>query len=165
MHLVTVTCNKDLNDMLLQAESIRKFLEPCTHWVIVNDYSIDKKQWIESLQPYYTKHKLKILFPNYWATTLDGYAKQNLYKLLISNLLDDDYIILDSKNFFIKKCNTELDEINHFISSIGLENKKTKRKIKKENWAIKACIIVNSLIPRRQQDPIQKCRIIQGKFS
>ena len=77
-----------------------------------------------------------------------------------------DYTVISLHNNYISNLNnTELDDINHFISSIGLENKKTKRKIKKENWAIKACIIVNSLIPRRQQDPIQKCRIIQGKFS
>jgi hypothetical protein len=103
MDLVTVTCLRDKQQMLLQAQSIERFLEPCTHWVIVNDKTIDKENWITSLTPFYSNHNLKILFPKWnMFPRGTGYQKQQCYKLWISQLINSNYLILDSKNFFIK---------------------------------------------------------------
>jgi Family of unknown function (DUF6492) len=122
MDLVTVTCDRDLNAMILQAESIQKFLNPCTHWVIVNEYNTDLSKWYKLLSPFYTNHILKLL-PRVYELDKDysnidprwGWRSQQLQKLYISTLLDDDYLILDSHNFFIKS--TNLEEFRKIIGS------------------------------------------------
>ncbi len=103
MDLVTVTCFDDRHQMLLQAESIEKFLEPCTHWVIVNDSDVDRSFWNNLLSPFYKNHTLKLLFPD-WNTFPkgSGYEKQQCYKIWISKFIEGNYLILDSKNFFIR---------------------------------------------------------------
>ena len=63
MNLVTVACNRDFNQMLLQAESIQMHLDPCTHWVIVNERNPDINFWQSALSPFYKNHELKLLFP------------------------------------------------------------------------------------------------------
>lgn len=118
MDLVTVTCDLDFNQMLLQAESISKFLKPCTHWVIINDQNIDKEKWEVALRPYYHNHTLKLLTPNWNNIPSDyGWAKQQAYKFIISKYLDNDYLLLDSKNFFIKS--TDINEW-HDIQGCGI---------------------------------------------
>ena len=37
MYLVTVACYRDFYQILIQAESINLFLEPCTHYIIINE--------------------------------------------------------------------------------------------------------------------------------
>jgi hypothetical protein len=107
MELVTVTCLRDLPEMLLQAESISKFLEPCIHWVIINEEHINHSFWEEHLRPYYKNHQLNIIFPD-WNTiscSSSGYTKQQFYKFDISrHIQSSKYLILDSKNFFIRSC-------------------------------------------------------------
>lgn len=127
MNLVTVTCLKDFNQMRLQAESIQRFLEPCTHYVIVNDEYIDKRLWSNMLAPYYTNHKLILLFPDWYmyghsSGIHSGWMKHQVHKLIISEQLDDDYIALDSKNFFIKHCS--LEDWRDIIGSGRIENNK-----------------------------------------
>ena len=114
MDLVTVTCLRDWRDMQRQAQSINLYLEPCTHWVIVNDKYIDKSFWEELLTPYYSKHNLKLLFPkwyefNYFQKNFyeprhpPGYKNQQVHKLLISQEINDDYLVIDSDTFFVKQ--------------------------------------------------------------
>jgi hypothetical protein len=106
MDLVTVTCERDMQQMILQAESIQKFLAPCTHWVVLNDRDADTKKWQDLLEPYYTNHTLKIWNPNWYSfENINDWDKQQIYKFTVSQFLDDDYVILDSKNFFIQPCN------------------------------------------------------------
>ena len=115
MDLVTVVCSRDYNQMLLQAESIQKFLAPCKHWVIVNDEVPDVLFWQNSLSKYYTKHELIVipytdLFEN--TNNYIGHYTQQVCKLMIVKLIKDDYLILDAKNFFIRPTNTnEWDNI------------------------------------------------------
>lgn len=104
--------------MLLQAESIHKFLEPCCHWIIVNEKITDIEAWEEYLSPFYSRHELKIisqqqLFEN--KENIYGHFTQQVCKLEIANLIKDDYLILDSKNFFIKPSN--VDEWDSYIGS------------------------------------------------
>ena len=125
MYLVTVTCLLDFQQMQLQAESIQQFLEPCTHYVIVNDKHIDKEVWTNMLTPYYTNHKLVLMFPD-WnmyghkSGSHSGWMKHQVYKMIISEQLDDDYVALDSKNFFIKHCN--INDWQNITGSGRIEN-------------------------------------------
>jgi len=118
MDLVTMTCKRDAQQMLLQAESIQKFLAPCTHHVVLNDPTPDYDYWKELLTPFYTNHKLVLSstepFTNDW-----GWLTQQINKLRIAKDLDDDYLILDTKNFFIKP--TDIEEWRNILGSGKVE--------------------------------------------
>jgi hypothetical protein len=100
MNLLTVTCNQDKQAMLLQAESISKYLEPTRHYVVVNEPDADLRSWRELLSQYYTRHELVLM--NYGRYGGQGWHTQQCYKLMIGLDIDTDYLVLDSKNFFIK---------------------------------------------------------------
>lgn len=104
MDLVTVTCNRDYDLMLLQAESISLFLTPCVHWVIINEEVVDIKQWEVALNPYYKNHTLKILTLKDFKpiNSSQGWVRQQILKLRISEHTTNDYLILDTKCFFVK---------------------------------------------------------------
>lgn len=97
--------------MMLQAQSVEKFLEPCTHWVIVNDtpdiLEKTKDIWLKFLPKYYKNHNLKLIFPEWTTALYCGWERQQVLKFQIYKQIQDDYLLLDSKNFFIKKCSTE----------------------------------------------------------
>jgi hypothetical protein len=133
MYLATVTCNRDFQQMLLQAESIQRFLNPCKHVIIINESHPDLDFWIRWLQPYYTNHELVIIpridyaYPTNSLGTRDryggvdgvssGWRSQQLQKMLLAYKFEDDYLLLDSKNFFIKPT-----DINEWDNSIGSGN-------------------------------------------
>lgn len=118
MYLATVTCNRDFQQMLLQAESIQRFLNPCKHVIIINESNPDIDFWRRWLEPYYTKHELIIRPRIEYAypcssmgtrdrygevdATSNGWRTQQIQKMLLAYEYDDDYLLLDSKNFFIK---------------------------------------------------------------
>ena len=60
MDIVTVTCELDSHQMIQQAESISLFVEPCTHWVIVEGANVNLTVWKKRLAPYYKNHTLKL---------------------------------------------------------------------------------------------------------
>jgi hypothetical protein len=129
MDLVTVTCLLDKEQMLLQAESISKFLEPCKHWVVINDRIQDKEYWEQALSQYYTKHELKIITPDlekYYDLNQyeNGWKTQQVLKYEIFKHVKDDYLILDSKNFFIR--NSKLRDWQS-IAGCGFEENYTKK--------------------------------------
>jgi len=117
--------------MLLQAESIQRFLSPCKHVIIVNESYPDLEFWNRWLQPYYTNHELVIrgridyAFPSSSIGTRDHYGEvdsasngwrtQQLQKMLLAYEYEDDYLLLDSKNFFIKP--TDIHEWDDTIGS------------------------------------------------
>jgi len=120
MYLATVTCYRDFPQLLLQAESIQKFLEPCKHVIIVNQDNPDIDFYHRWLDPYYTKHELVIIpkikynYPvkdlhqnlNLIGTGIE-WRIQQLQKLLLAYEYEEDYLLLDSKNFFIKSTNLD----------------------------------------------------------
>lgn len=117
--------------MLLQAESIQKFLNPCKHVIIINESYPDLEFWNRWLKPYYTNHELvirpRIQYPypssvlgvrdRYGAidTTSSGWRTQQLQKMLLAYEYEDDYLLLDSKNFFIRQ--TDIMEWDESIGS------------------------------------------------
>lgn len=130
MYIATVTCNRDFQQMLLQAESIGKFVDPCDHVIVINEDKPDLDFWYGWLKPYYKNHKLNIIpkikydYPISLRQDLNkfaindsasyGWRTQQLQKLLLAYEFQDDYLLLDSKNFFTKKTN-----INEWENIIG----------------------------------------------
>jgi hypothetical protein len=116
MKLVTVTCKKDAHAIRLQAESISKFIDPCEHLIIIEDDQLDYPYWNDLLSPYYIDHKLTIKSYNqYNIRCHSGWERQQCYKLLAAMECDGKYLVLDSKNFFIKS--TLLSEFENFQAS------------------------------------------------
>jgi len=130
MYLATVTCNRDFQQMLLQAESIQRFLNPCKHIIIINESVPDIDFWYRWLKPYYTNHELIIRpridypYPSGSIGTRNtygeidavssGWRSQQLQKMLLAYEYEDDYLLLDSKNFFIRQA-----DIMEWHESIG----------------------------------------------
>lgn len=129
MDLVTVTCLKDYRQMVQQAESIGKFLNPCTHWVVVNEtqetFYKNESLWKNHLSDFYSNHDLRVIFPELNEPEYDplepyhnwpnSYNRQQVLKFWISKHINDDYLILDTKNFFIKNCS--IDDWNQVYGS------------------------------------------------
>jgi hypothetical protein len=106
MQLVTVTCTRDLNHMVLLSHSIDVYVEtPCTHLVIIEDDATPLDVWAAMLDPYYKRHTLRLLkntLPDQ-AKSQSGWVRQQSIKLLAASLIEADYyLVLDSKNFFIQ---------------------------------------------------------------
>lgn len=107
--IVTVTCTRDKWCMVLQAHSLEVFIkEPYIHYVIIEDDKTDIAEWEELLTPLYNTHRLVLVTKNthptlYPTAKLNGWYRQQLIKFLAHQLIHDNrYLILDSKNIFIK---------------------------------------------------------------
>jgi hypothetical protein len=121
MDLVTITCNRDWKIMLLQAKSVEKFLKPgTTCWVFINEprEELFKIDWDTLLRPYYKNHKLKIIHcdPSHWDKIHNGWVLQQVHKLLAVRIVNNDYMLIDSKNFFV--VDTDLSTWKHEGSGV-----------------------------------------------
>ena len=116
MELVTVICERDEQDILLQAHSIDKFIEePCSHWIKVEDGSKSILEWKDLLDPYYKRHRLNLVFterpdgPHFPDPYGLGYRRQMTEKLkLAARVESDNSLLLDAKNIFVRP--TKLSE-------------------------------------------------------
>jgi hypothetical protein len=143
MDILTITCHRDLEQMLIQSESIHLFVESCKHWVVINDPEVDINYWYSLLSPYYIRHELEILSIdwNMWPDTermktdvaYKGYILQQVFKLSMFDKIKKDYVCLDSKNFFIDNIN-----VNQFKNQIGsgvyIKHSNIKDSIQKYNF-------------------------------
>lgn len=111
MELVTVVCKRDINEIMLQAHSIDKYVEkPVKHWVIVEDNSLSLVEWEDILSPFYTKHELNLSFSirdnrdeEFSAPFTYGWRRQQVLSFAASKLVTSErYLSLDSKNFFVR---------------------------------------------------------------
>ncbi len=124
--LVTITCNRDFNQMLLQARSVEKYLKHgTTHWVFVNEEekSLFDIDWESELKSFYTNHKLNVIYcdPSYWSLIHNGWVIQQIHKLEAVKIVEDDYLLLDSKNFFTVP--TDLSTWTHHGSGVVISKK------------------------------------------
>jgi hypothetical protein len=105
MNIVTVTFDRDFDQLLLQADSINKYLTTkTTHWVVVESTSKLHQEWKDRLAPFYTFHELKLMFFGDFESPNTGYQRQQILKFLISTYIQDDfYLVLDCKNFLVKE--------------------------------------------------------------
>jgi hypothetical protein len=119
INLVTVTYNQEQHLSRLQAESLQNYAKPLRHWIIVNEEKVDIHAWYEYLKKFYKHHELYIvprryISPDPRLNELRGWATQQVLKFLIGNMIQDDYILLDAKNFLI-----ELFEFEYFDNLMG----------------------------------------------
>jgi hypothetical protein len=118
-HVVVVTCERDRWQFKVQCWSMGKFLEPvCLHIVINENHTDDWLHWYqEHCAAFLDQHQVKI----YTATQLfeqqvqvpvvlnavqqaPGWHTQQLLKLLVGVAIQQEYTVLDSKNWFVKPC-------------------------------------------------------------
>lgn len=125
MDIVTIACTRDKHAVVLQAESIKLYVTTkITHWVILQDTETSHDEWHSLLQPFYQDHELKII-DNWVDCNLNGWNQQQILKFQASKFINNDsYLILDSKNLFIKK--TDLSEFSleghrHYIDTVMLQ--------------------------------------------
>jgi hypothetical protein len=95
--------------MVLQAESVQKFLAPCIHWVIINEEIVDIAKCKSALSPYYKNHTLRLLTLKDFKpiNSTQGWVRQQVLKLRISEFTDNDYLLIDTKFFFVKPTNLD----------------------------------------------------------
>lgn len=117
--IVVVTCEKDKYEFELLCRSMQKFLTPSRVIIVCNEP--DCTNWIDwykkSCEPVLKKHKVR-LFKKHDFWQLDdeshlhplqkeGWIDQQVIKLAVANYINTpEYICLDSKNFFLRPCNT-----------------------------------------------------------
>jgi hypothetical protein len=129
--LVVVTCYRDLNQLLVLFKSVNLYLEPSNIIIIVNED--DDMKWLV----WYDRHKIlpqhnvEVIFKNdlfpasshSMESYNDGWVTQQILKLIIATkVVTPEYVLLDTKNFFIKP--TSLDSIKQmqaadYFKSIG----------------------------------------------
>lgn len=179
-NIVTVTYKEDFKYLLLQAESIHKHLTsdvPFTHWVVINDPTItDIVPYKLQLKKYYndTTRKLKIFqqpfFENKFIakSTIDedrnvyeisGPYAQQICKLEVAKLIKDDYLVLDSKNFFIRPINLQFWE-NKIGSGEYLE---TQTNYFWKNCIEEYCEKLNIDTPKYVTNPVTPFKIKMNK--
>jgi hypothetical protein len=146
MDLVTVTFSGDVKQMELQSYSINKWVKNSSHHlVIVEDKVLSVSEWYEILSPYYTVHKLTILptllpdedYENE-SFIKNGYQRQQILKYLAADhVIDDSYLILDTKNFFIKPVDLNDWPVKEGIPYVHLVTENTSAPYSK--WAYWVC--------------------------
>lgn len=112
MHILTVTCLKDKRQFTLQLHSIKKYLRGSfKHFIVINDTPQSltkkiKKSWYRSVQEIYEGIiDYEIFFAKWnedWGLCDYGWKSQQVFKLYFYEIIKKDYVILDSKNFFIR---------------------------------------------------------------
>jgi len=121
MDIVTIVCEQDLADIVLQAHTINKFVSPCRHYVTIEDDSLSLDKWYEILSPFYTKHELILTSvprpenPEFvphtgmFETKGFGWRRSAMLKLQVaSQVFGESALILDCKNIFVRP--TDLDQ-------------------------------------------------------
>ncbi len=110
--VLIVTCDRDRWQFLLQCRSIGKFLEPCKVAIIVNEFKPQSwLQWYkENCEQHLQCHEVTVLQHEdfyhlcnfYLIPNNNGWKSQQVFKMLYAFNTDQDYLVLDSKNWFVK---------------------------------------------------------------
>lgn len=124
--LLIVTCEQHAWQFLIQCKSIYTYLAPCCINIVINEKAPEKWiSWFDAVcSRYFVNHKLSL----YTLKDFDyryigniGYITQQSIKLMFSYKTDNEYVILDTKNWFIKF--TNINEIPRQGYSSNLINK------------------------------------------
>jgi hypothetical protein len=113
---------------------MNKYLKtPSTHWVVVESTNKFHHEWEDKLSPFYTFHKLKLMFfGEFEYPVKSGWDRQQILKLSISKYIRGEYyLVLDCKNFFIRDTiftfdkeegNYWVDTYDHTIGVLGYDD-------------------------------------------
>jgi len=121
--LLIVTCNRDTWLFRHQCQSIGQYLETCTVNIFINELnSAEWKKWFDvECKPYLVNHNVTLYTYNDFVDCIAmenllqkfllraGWITQQIFKLAFSLKTSAPYIVLDSKNWFIK--HTKLADI------------------------------------------------------
>jgi hypothetical protein len=112
--IVTVTCERDLSLLELQAQSFDRFLYENSEIIIVvneKDPSKWKDFYQKNIEKWYKRHSVKIYYHSDFDINwnlfikndqVTGWVRQQILKLAVSNKLNSPaYLILDSQNFLV----------------------------------------------------------------
>ena len=114
---VCVTCLKDKWKFEMLMRSMYAMLEPCDVVIIYNESSKKYKEWLNWFLPLketllknfrvrYFKAQDFIDYKDYDYVETGGWHSQQVLKLLVyDKITTPEYLIIDSKNFFIQPCN------------------------------------------------------------
>ena len=113
--LLIVTCEKDLQSFGILLTSIKKYLDRCPIVIVWN-----QDDNVAILQNLLTKRDIDatvFLKSDFWGESAmshlshleyDGWIDQQVIKIAVSKYIETpEYVCLDSKNFFIDKCNID----------------------------------------------------------
>lgn len=136
--LVVVTCDKDRWSFEMLCRSIHKFLKPSPILIIVNENDPESWQtWYKEIMYLLDGHRVKVKNKyDFWDEEIadhlhplrrSGWIDQQVLKLYAGKFVDsNEYVVLDSKNFFIKP--TSLRDIlqikSEYITSWAPKNLK-----------------------------------------
>ena len=150
MNFVTIAWSKDFNMMLLQAHSLKFVNDNIVHYVVIQDSILSIEQWQNALSTYYDRHKL-VLVPNLLeneSLTSNGWIQQQILKFKISKLITtEDYLVLDTKNFFIKPFNLNDWSVPHGNGSLFVYRKGNKNRMDVDKFLEGASSTYNKEIP------------------
>lgn len=114
--VLVVTCNRDRWLFLIQCKSMGKFLDPCTINIVINE--THSQSWIawftNNCKKYLANHLVTIYTHEDFFDDLDfsivhktqeGWVTQQIFKLAFALKTSSEYMVLDSKNWFVRKTN------------------------------------------------------------
>lgn len=117
--LVVVTCYRDLKPLHIMFRSIKKYLEPSKILLVVNEEDNMKwLTWFDRAKKLLSDHDVKVVYREDLLTSdlisqsncpnPSGWILQNILKLIVYSIVEtDEYVLLDSKNFFFKPTNLQ----------------------------------------------------------
>lgn len=117
--LVVVTCKRDQFKFEMLVRSLFAFVKPCKIIIIYNEQDNKYNEWLDWFQG------IKPLLSNFYVKTFkasdfmdvnfehtSGWLSQQYLKLFaFTEVMTEEFVVLDSKNFFIQHCS--LDDIQH----------------------------------------------------
>jgi len=116
--LLIVTCSRDAWGFEMLCRSIQKFLKPANIYIVINEQPEHVELWKffykHAIQKLLAEHTVKLFtreelygFKTGWGHT-DGWVHQQILKIFVSeHINDNEYLIVDSKNFFLEPTTVE----------------------------------------------------------
>lgn len=120
MKLLTVFCWDDIPQLLLQAETVKRFWKGKKHWTIIVEDAEEElsKAAANQIKDNLTDWNIEVIIPDSRLMAA-GWRRQQLFKLWYSSISDTEWVlILDCKNLFIRPVSKESFIKNNTVMSV-----------------------------------------------